>query len=375
MMASSLPFPPPPSQRLRVFLVRHGETHENASGIVQGHLDTALSPFGHTQAARTAHQLSNVRFDRIITSPLQRARDTAKAILARQNFSSDLQVELDDRLKERCFGTLEGKVYAGPAESRETTTGVEKTQDLLERLAGFWNDLVTVPMTPSSQESFSLGRGHETSYREEEMVVLLVSHGAAISALLDDILLAGQYLHLPPDHCPSTNGNCSITEMLVPTILDRRLPSSLPKPAGNVNLKKEWTIRPPHLGVQGCQKILEFRNLSLQLSRLCCPQSALDNALLIDRNVQDHVHRLQSRLRDLREALSEEDIKGSWEKDVLRGPDGEQIMQDLGYGKGVGHILRRSDMRHIERLSKSKEHSTMQVRHAQVNVDEIVDTR
>jgi hypothetical protein len=132
MTASSPPSIPP--QRLRILVVRHGETHENAAGIVQGQLDTDLNAFGRLQAATTARHLSTVRFDRIITSPLRRARDTAQAILEQQQpASSNLRLDQDDRLKERGLGVLEGRVYTAPANRSKEDTRVSSTSITFSR--------------------------------------------------------------------------------------------------------------------------------------------------------------------------------------------------------------------------------------------------
>ncbi len=73
-----------------------------------------------------------------------------------------------------------------------------------ERLGSFWNDFVT--RTSSHRQS------------EEVETVVLVSHGAAISALMNQVLVPGRYCIVPPEVVPSRFWNCSITELLVPTI-------------------------------------------------------------------------------------------------------------------------------------------------------------
>ena len=165
-----------PPHRLRVLVIRHGETNENVAGVIQGQLDTDLNSFGRLQAATTARHLSTIRFDRIITSPLRRARDTAQAILEQQPASSQLQLEQDDRLKERAFGVLEGKRYAGPANrSEEDTSSFEQKHHLLERLASFWNELVTFPVSSQLEESSPLENTTANQQGNDERVILLVS--------------------------------------------------------------------------------------------------------------------------------------------------------------------------------------------------------
>lgn len=369
-MTASSPLPHPP-RRLRVLLVRHGETDENVAGIIQGQLDTPLNSFGRLQAATTARHLSNVRLDRVITSPLQRARDTAQAILEQQPESSQLRLEQDDRLKERAFGVLEGKVYAGPAKKSETTTGIEERDHLLERLAGFWNELVTFSISPQLQDTPSSEhpRGNQHG-DDDEMVILLVSHGASISALLDEVLLAGQYVHLPVDFRPIRRANCSITEIVVPTILDRRSSSASYKPAGDVSLMQEWTIRPLHLGVQGCQQLLEVQNLDLQLAHLRRRQNDTQST---NRDPEIQIEQLEARSKIVHGQLEKDGVRRKLEGDVLRGPDGQEVMHDLGYGKGVGYLVKWADTMHLQDLMKSMEEQALkQSQGDKVNVDELI---
>ena len=56
-----------------VYIVRHGETEENRTGVMQGQLDTPLNEVGVEQAELTASALDNVRFVRAFSSDLSRA--------------------------------------------------------------------------------------------------------------------------------------------------------------------------------------------------------------------------------------------------------------------------------------------------------------
>lgn len=86
-----------------LLLVRHGETDWNRDGRWQGHSDTLLNEVGREQAARLAAELDGV--DIVYSSDLARARETAEILAARL----ELPVHVDTRLRERSFGTWEGK--------------------------------------------------------------------------------------------------------------------------------------------------------------------------------------------------------------------------------------------------------------------------
>ena len=87
-----------------LYLVRHGQTEENAANILQGHLPGHLDAEGRAQAARLREQLRNIPFDALLCSDLLRCRDTA-AIL---NEPHGLQPEYTPLLRERDWGPFTG---------------------------------------------------------------------------------------------------------------------------------------------------------------------------------------------------------------------------------------------------------------------------
>lgn len=91
---------------MRLIITRHGETKENKAGIIQGHSPGVLSDLGKEQAGKLAKRLKDEKIDLIISSDLDRALDTAKAVI---KFHEGVDLVLDERLRERCFGGLEGK--------------------------------------------------------------------------------------------------------------------------------------------------------------------------------------------------------------------------------------------------------------------------
>lgn len=67
--------------RVRVYIVRHGETAENRSGILQGHLDTELNEQGLEQARLVADVLKDVPFSVGMTSDLKRAKTVCGVVV------------------------------------------------------------------------------------------------------------------------------------------------------------------------------------------------------------------------------------------------------------------------------------------------------
>lgn len=91
-----------------ILLIRHGETAWNAVKRLQGHLDIPLNTEGERQAAALGRALQDEALDAIISSDLQRARQTAQAIAAPRGMA----VHTEPGLRERCYGAFEGMLYA-----------------------------------------------------------------------------------------------------------------------------------------------------------------------------------------------------------------------------------------------------------------------
>lgn len=96
---------------LRLIVVRHGVTDWNREGRFQGHLDPPLSTAGRQQAALIARRIAadpDLRPDRIISSSLMRALETAETIGA----AVGVPVNADERLIEIGQGEWEGRTHA-----------------------------------------------------------------------------------------------------------------------------------------------------------------------------------------------------------------------------------------------------------------------
>ena len=86
-----------------VFLVRHGDTAWTLTAQHTGRTDLPLIEQGEHQARAVGARFSALRFDRILSSPLRRARRTAELAMP-----SSL-IEPDDDLMEWDYGDYEGR--------------------------------------------------------------------------------------------------------------------------------------------------------------------------------------------------------------------------------------------------------------------------
>ena len=131
-----------------IAFVRHGETILNRQGRLQGRSDAPLSDVGAAQAAAVATGLASSPVKRVLSSPLQRARVTARAIADVHG----LAVEADDRLIELDYGEWENlPVRDVPSDAwtawRSDTgfapPGGERLTDVSARMESFISDLAT----------------------------------------------------------------------------------------------------------------------------------------------------------------------------------------------------------------------------------------
>lgn len=100
----------PQRGRMKLYVVRHCSTECSEKKIYCGSSDIPLSPRGEEEAKSLTERAKKYRFDLVISSPLLRARQTARAVVGERA----LPVLYDDRLRERNFGAFEGTSVEAP---------------------------------------------------------------------------------------------------------------------------------------------------------------------------------------------------------------------------------------------------------------------
>lgn len=162
-----------------VTLLRHGQTEYNAGGRMQGHLDTQLTAEGRAQAAAVVPLLAGIGFDRIISSDLTRAYDTALAVAE----ACGLPLSVDKRLRETHLGDWQGRTIA------------EIETDRPGAIAEWRSDPQWTPPAGESRvdvvhRSLPVVAELDAAYADdpEERSVLLVAHGGMIAGMVCGLL-------------------------------------------------------------------------------------------------------------------------------------------------------------------------------------------
>ncbi|HYO43172.1 MAG TPA: histidine phosphatase family protein [Candidatus Limnocylindrales bacterium] len=148
---------------LTLVLTRHGLTDRSEPEQHLGqHIDISLSDAGRRQAEALSRRLAGVRFERVISSPLFRAQETAE-MLSR----GGIRIETDPRLKEMDYGGWEGLTYEQIADrdgaarrewelapDRLACPGGESGEDVARRVRSFLDDLLAEHKAWHARASF-----------------------------------------------------------------------------------------------------------------------------------------------------------------------------------------------------------------------------
>lgn len=115
-----------------LYLVRHGETIDNARQLMQGQTQGELNENGIRQARELAAKLASEHFDAFVASDLKRAIDTC-AILAEPHGQHVVTTPL---LRERDWGDFTGR-YIPDLQGLPFPENVESLEQLLDRARRF----------------------------------------------------------------------------------------------------------------------------------------------------------------------------------------------------------------------------------------------
>ena len=181
-----------------VLLVRHGLTAGTGSVLTGRTPGIGLDDRGQDQAAALAARLADVALDAIITSPLQRCRETAAAVAAARD-GHEVAITEDDRFAEVAYGDWTGKPLKRLA--KEPLWRVVQAHPSAVRFPGPDGESL-----PGVQERAVAAIRDWNERLGPKAVYLVCSHGDVIKAIVADCL----GLHL--DQCQRIIADpCSLT--------------------------------------------------------------------------------------------------------------------------------------------------------------------
>lgn len=134
-----------------IYLVRHGETVDNARQIMQGQTHGELNERGREQAETVARRLASEQIDAVVASDLHRAVQTAEIIAAQHG----LPVLTTPLLRERDWGGFTGR-YIPDLKGVKWPDDIESEEALLLRARSF---LIYITATFPGKRVVAVGHG------------------------------------------------------------------------------------------------------------------------------------------------------------------------------------------------------------------------
>ena len=166
-----------------LFLVRHGRTTANATGVLAGWTPgVLLDELGQQQADAAAARLAAVPLAAVVASPLERTRQTAEVIAHAQ---PKVARHIDERIGECRYGSWEGRSLKSLAKEP------------------LWAAVQAHPSSvtfPGGESMLAMQHRAVQAVREwnatlgEHAIYAMVSHGDVIKAIVADAL--GMHLDL-----------------------------------------------------------------------------------------------------------------------------------------------------------------------------------
>ena len=134
-----------------LYLVRHGETVDNANQIMQGQTQGELNENGVQQAREFSEQWKNKEIDIILASDLKRSIDTARIIAE----PHQLEVLTTPLLRERDWGSFTGR-FIPDLKGEVWPDDIETLESLLSRAGEF---IAYVKQTFPGKKVLAVGHG------------------------------------------------------------------------------------------------------------------------------------------------------------------------------------------------------------------------
>lgn len=179
--------------KIKLYLIRHGETYLNQYKKMQGWADSPLTEAGKAVAIETGKKLANISFDRVYTSDLGRTVETAEILLGQNHHDENLFIRKTKEFRELFFGSFEGEYNEVAWSKIAKESGFSNNEEMMR---DYPIEEVIYSMHKADPlhhaESFTtfserIEKGLELVIAErqkEDENILLVSHGVVIMHLI-----------------------------------------------------------------------------------------------------------------------------------------------------------------------------------------------
>lgn len=146
-----------------LYLVRHGETVDNAAQIMQGQTPGRLNEKGIEQAEEVARKMANDHIDVFVSSDLYRSMQTC-AIIARRHLGNALSedeilshIVTTPLIRERDWGDFTGKFIPSlPKDPKDWPDNIEGLEKMKSRAQNF---LTWLKVAYPDQTILAVGHG------------------------------------------------------------------------------------------------------------------------------------------------------------------------------------------------------------------------
>jgi probable phosphomutase (TIGR03848 family) len=165
-----------------VILLRHGRTSANAAGTLAGRTPGVhLDDLGRTQAERAGERLAVVPLAELVSSPLERCKETARAVAVRQ--AAKPRVHHDKALTECDYGEWQGRRLRDLAK-----LALWRTVQTNPSAATFPGGESLPQMQARAVDAVRRRDAAVTAAHGPEAVWLVVSHGDVLKSVIADAL-------------------------------------------------------------------------------------------------------------------------------------------------------------------------------------------
>ena len=182
---------------MEIYVVRHGLSEGNEKMIFQGRIDFPLAPEGQNQATHLGRFFNErgIKFDRIVSSPMKRASETAELI--RSQLQDAAEIEMEEAFIELRIGKLEG------IKGSEVQ---EKFPTYYQRPPSGWLDFSEFGGESWEELQKRVDSAIPKYVVEDQLLnrekLLIVSHGGAMRAIMKNLLqIDSGFMYIRIENC------------------------------------------------------------------------------------------------------------------------------------------------------------------------------